>query len=440
MIVRPRWLILFCAVLLPLPGAVAQSRLPQTTDEQILAEAPARIARHRMGDLVVVVQNQRGRPVSGAAVSVEQVRHDFLFGSNIFLLEPQDTSSLQQAYRSRFAALFNYATLPFYWGTFEKEKGQPQYARLEGMARWCREHDIITKGHPLIWHDVYPRWAPADAAQAIPLLRQRVTDLITRYKGLVNVWDVVNEANLAPKFKNGVGDWVRRDGPAPVVRTALGWAREAGSGASETFLYNDFDTGPDHVKLLGQLAAEGSLPDAIGIQSHMHRDTWPLSKVWEVCETFGRFGKPLHFTEVTVLSGPQRQFSSGHPPADWLTTPKGETRQADYVEKFYTVLFSHPAVRAITWWDLSDRQAWLGAPAGLLRPDMSPKPAYERLMKLIHHTWWTRAARKTGGQGNFHLRAFLGDYKIKVESRGRTRVVAAQVLKSEGRTVIRVKV
>ena len=91
---------------------------------------------------------------------------------------------------------------------------------------------------------------------------------------------------------------------------------------------------------------------------------WPLARVWQVCESFSRFGKPLHFTETTVISGPGRQFDYRGPAlADWLTTVDGETRQADYVAKFYTVLFSHPAVRAITWWDLSDMKAWLGAPA-----------------------------------------------------------------------------
>ena len=48
--------------------------------------------------------------------------------------------------------------------------------------------------------------------------------------------------------------------------------------------------------------------------------------------------------------------------------------------KFYTALFAHPAVQAITWWDFSDLGAWLGAPAGWLRRDMSPKPVYDRLM------------------------------------------------------------
>lgn len=407
-------------------------------DDKVLAEADARIARYRMGNLTILATDARGRPLKNAVVTVEQMRHAFLFGCNIFLLDPKDSSPTQKAYQERFSALFNYATLPFYWGTFEREKGKPQYEKLETMARWCLSHGIATKGHPLIWQEVYPKWAPDDPDAALALLSERVADLITHYKGLIHIWDVVNEANAAADFKNGEGRWVNRDGSATVVRTALAWAYAAGKASDETFIYNDYDVGPKNVALLTQLAADNNLPDAIGIQSHMHQETWPLARVWQVCESFSRFGKPLHFTETTVISGPGRQFDYRGPAlADWLTTVDGETRQADYVAKFYTVLFSHPAVRAITWWDLSDMKAWLGAPAGLLRRDMTPKPAYDRLLSLIRQKWWTKAEGKTDARGRYQTRAFLGSYRIQVTARGRTRTVTAEISKNEdGNTVV----
>ena len=39
-------------------------------------------------------------------------------------------------------------------------------SRVEAMARWCKERGIVTKGHPLIWHEVWPRWAPSEAPSA----------------------------------------------------------------------------------------------------------------------------------------------------------------------------------------------------------------------------------------------------------------------------------
>ena len=142
---------------------------------------------------------------------------------------------------------------------------------------------------------------------------------------------------------------------------------------------------------------------------------------------FARFGKPVHFTETTVISGPKQQFIYQGPPLkDWLTTPQEEARQADYVAKFYTVIFNHPSAQAITWWDLGDDRAWLGAPAGLLRRDMTAKPAYDALMSLIHKRWWTKVTGKTDSIGSYPARVFLGSYEIKIIARGKTRTLPAK--------------
>ncbi|HEX4087014.1 MAG TPA: endo-1,4-beta-xylanase [Chthoniobacteraceae bacterium] len=376
----------------------------------------ARIEKYRKGDLVITVKDGLGKPIHDAKVHVEMKRHAFLFGCNIFGLNPADNSAAQRAYRDRFAALFNYATLPFYWGSFEPEKGKPQYDRLNAMALWCNEHQLITKGHPLVWHEVYPNWAPNDAESAVPLLKQRVTDIIRYYAqpghAQIHLWDVVNEANAARYYFNGEAAWIKRDGPAKVVGTALQWARDADKDKRDTFLYNDFNTGDDNLALLTALKTANALPDVIGIQSHMHGGTWPLDHLWATVEEFSKFGRPIHFTETTVISGASRDVDYKKTLTDWNTTPEGEQKQSDYVGQFYTVLFSHPNVRAITWWDFSDSDAWLGAPSGLLRKDMSPKPVYDLLMKKIHHDWWTDVNGTTGIDGLYRTRAFYGDYLI----------------------------
>ena len=142
-----------------------------------------------------------------------------------------------------------------------------------------------------------------------------------------------------------------------------------------------------------------------------------MERVWDVCERYGRIGLPVHFTEATVLSGPKEQpMTDWHRQrAAWRTTPEEEARQADYVGRFYATLFSHPAVEAITWWDFADAQAWMGAPAGFLRKDMSPKPSYERLLGLVKGAWWTKHAEaRTGEDGQARLRGFYGRYSVTV--------------------------
>jgi hypothetical protein len=75
-------------------------------------------------------------------------------------------------------------------------------------------------------------------------------------------------------------------------------------------------------------------------------------------------------------------------------------------------LFSHPAVEAVTWWDFSDYHSWQGAPAGLIRADMSPKPLYERLHGLVWGEWRTDVQATSDGHGQIHLRCFFGQHEV----------------------------
>ncbi|MCE5308328.1 MAG: hypothetical protein LLG20_11875 [Acidobacteriales bacterium] len=65
----------------------------------------------------------------------------------------------------------------------------------------------------------------------------------------------------------------------------------------------------------------------------------------------------------------------------------------------YRLLFSHPSVEAITWWNLAGGTAFGDENkyrAGLVRRDMFPKPSYEALRKLIREEWHTRMEIDSG--------------------------------------------
>ena len=79
--------------------------------------------------------------------------------------------------------------------------------------------------------------------------------------------------------------------------------------------------------------------------------------------------------------------------------------------EMYTILFSHPLVQAITTWDFKDG-AWLGAPSGLLRDDLSRKPSYKVLDRLINEDWMTDKTVETDENGYVTFEAFKGEYQI----------------------------
>ena len=54
------------------------------SDADILADADARIEKHRKADAVLKVLTEDGKPLpAGSRIKIEQTRHAFLFGSNM---------------------------------------------------------------------------------------------------------------------------------------------------------------------------------------------------------------------------------------------------------------------------------------------------------------------------------------------------------------------
>ena len=394
------------------------TKLGATAPGEVMRGAEARIETHRKADATVSVVDAHGQLISEANVQIQQTRHAFLFGCNIFLWGRAGNNQDETAYRQRFAALMNYATLPFYWPTYEPQPGQTDHARIQQIAKWCQQQNIATKGHPLAWNYADPPWLPDDLDQIRSLQIQRIDDCAARFAGLIDGWDVVNEAahferesfqQRAPKMTRM---W-EKAGRIELVHECFAHARQANPKA--TLVINDYRVDQAYEDVLRQLVAEDGkrIYDVIGIQSHMHRGSWSEKKTWEVCERFAKYNVPLHFTETTILSG-EPGWSEPRRAPSWPSTQEGEQRQARETARFYTMLFSHPAVEAITWWDFSDRRAWQGAPAGWLREDMSPKPVYDRLLDLIKGKWWTRLDLKTDTQGQARFRGFLGQYQVTV--------------------------
>lgn len=404
------------------PGRTIMQYYNNVREWFIMRGANDRIEKIRKGDMQVTVVDDKGNAVRDARIYYEQQGHDFLFGSGLAPLGIKEggPNAVDDQWAQAYTALFNYGTLPFYWDSYEPAQGQTNEQLLRAMADWARKRNIVTKGHPLVWADASPSWLPPGVSDIQVAEEKHVKDIAGNFCGLVDYWDVVNEPTMGARASTPIGAWMNTRTPATVCIDALNWARAA--CPKSTLIINDYRMDQDFRAILQDIIRQKGRFDAIGLQSHMHRGNWPLYQVWDLCESFKDFNVPLHFTEVTVLSGaPRTGISTAQTLAqkDWPSTTEGEATQAEYVEKLYTLLFSHPSVNAITWWDFSDRGAWQGAPAGLLRADMSKKPAYDSLLKLVKGTWWSMGDVYTGMQGTASFRGFYGSYKIVVEKEGK---------------------
>ncbi len=386
------------------------------------------IREHRTATVTFTLRSQ-GLPLAHREVVVEQKRHKFLFGANwgestLALVNGElagREKELAELRNEHFLRLFNQATLPFYWARFEPERGRPQTQRILNLAHWYVQHGCVVKGHPLCWHTLAPDWLLSLDNRAI-LQRQldRIQREVATFAGVVDCWDVVNEAVIMPlydRYDNGSTRLCKEMGRIRLIGALLEAARAANPRA--TLLLNDFDVSPAYEILLEGCLAAGIPIDTIGIQSHMHQGYWGVARTQRILERFERLGLPIHFTETTLVSGdlmpPDIVDLNDYQLNEWPSTPVGEERQAREVVLHYKTLFAHPAVQAITWWDLSDG-GWLNAPAGWLRRDQSPKPAYHELERLIKGEWWLPPTRMTtDSNGSCTLTGFLGDYELSLD-------------------------
>lgn len=398
--------------------------------------------QHRTVRAVVTLRGPGDASQASRRVTVRQVRHAFAFGNIGFDLiglangdsttapdSPFGGASLDQAPRlaELWLSLFNTATLPFYWASFEPERGRPDTRRLRRTAEWFAERGCAVKGHPLVWHTLAPPWLLELSPDAVEAeVRSRITRETQAFAGVIGTWDAINEVVIMPVFEkepNAITQLCRRLGRVETVRLAVETARSAQPGL--TLVLNDFDMSPAYEHLVEECLEAGIGIDALGLQSHMHQGYWGEQRTLDVLGRFARFGLPLHLTETTLVSGdlmpPEIEDLNDFQVAHWPSTPAGEERQADEIVRHYTTLLAHPAVDAITYWGISDDGAWLGAPAGLVRRDGTTKPAFDALRGLIKDEWWLGPTPVTpDDEGRIVIEGFAGDYEVEADGRRAT--------------------
>ncbi|MBR5011058.1 MAG: endo-1,4-beta-xylanase, partial [Clostridia bacterium] len=171
--------------------------------------------------------------------------------------------------------------------------------------------------------------------------------------------------------------------------------------------------------------ANGISIDSIGMQYHSFNSAeneeklanflYNPKQIYDVMDTYSDFNKPLQITEITI-------------PA-YTGEAEDEQLQAEILTNLYKIWFSHPNMEAIIYWNLVDGYAYGATPGdmsygenyfrgGLLNFDLSPKPAYKALDKLINHEWQTNI--ETVCDGSFETKAFYGEYEVSVTVDGIT--------------------
>jgi len=379
---------------------------------------------HRFGSKTIKFTGADGLPAANEKITVRQLKGSVMFGCAGFesvqvvngLLEG-DEKSFAEARVNKMLEIFDFITLPFYWGRFEPERGKPDTVRIKKAAEWLQKQGCAVKGHPLCWHTVCADWLLEMSDEEILKTQLgRIKREVTDFAGVIDMWDVINEVVIMPvfdRYDNGVTRICKHEGQIGLVKKVFDEARQANADAM--LLINDFDMTEDYSDLVGKLLDADVCIDAIGLQSHMHQGIWHEEKTLEILERFSTFKLPLHFTEISLVSGelmpPHIVDLNDFIPDEWASTPGGEERQAGEIAGFYKLLFDCPLVEAVTYWSFSDG-GWLNAPSGLMTKEARVKPSYNALYKLIKDEWLTLEQQVTTDENGFaEVSGYRGSYR-----------------------------
>ena len=404
------------------------------------------IEQHRKGNATVHLTDEKGKPLSGVRVKIRQKTHDFGFGAHLFLLDAFDTPEQTAEYRELFASYFNLATLPFYWDTLEPHEGAPRYAKDSPKVyrrpapdlclEYCKEKGIRPKLHCMVYDKFTPDWLPKrDMAAMEKAYERRFREIAERYSGKLCEIEVINETLESNQWTTASVLIERPDFNEWAFDLALRYL------PNERLVINEGATQLAHLAAykyqgryflqIARALAAGARIDKIGIQHHIFtgvRSRTPEEYEKAVREgsalvdpniilgaldTLAYFGLPLEITELTIPT--------------FGDTPEDEELQAELLRYMYTLLFSHPALEDIVYWNTVEGHCYDAGPGAewnenrcrgtLFRRDLTPKPAAKMLHHLIHEVWHTEYEATTDENGAVEVRGFYGDYELEYDGK-----------------------
>eukprot|EP00833_Pecoramyces_ruminatium_P001983 jgi/Orpsp1_1/1176015/evm.model.c7180000056073.1 len=283
-----------------------------------------------------------------------------------------------------------------------------EFSNIVDGLDFAYKNNIHIRGHVLVWHKQTPDWffrkgfdsnneyADVDTIyyRLESFIRQYLSFIQFNYPGVIDVWDVVNEA---VEIDEGHYD------------NSTGWYTRTMTGNEESLWYNL--VGPDYVKKSFQIARKYALPnvklvyndyntfqvyphnktkaiielmnilreedlvDAIGMQSYIG-DSWPsIEEYGKAIERFTEAGLEIQITELTIT-----------PPnvEDWLEKQAEQYREV--FEKIIEFINKGANISSVTVFGLQDGYRFYSSDSTKTRlfdHDLQKKPNYYSIMEVL---------------------------------------------------------
>lgn len=263
--------------------------------------------------------------------------------------------------------------------SLQPEEGVFTFNDADAFVKLGEAHNMKIIGHNLVWHSQAPQWMFTDKngqevtrEVLIERMRNHIQTIVTRYKGRVDGWDVVNEAIL----DNGQwreSPWYKIIGPE-FIRMAFEFAHAADPNAE--LYYNDYNVyktaKADAIyNLVKELKEEGVRIDGVGMQGHIDLNNPTVAQMEASIVKLSQVVDKIMITELdlSVLPWPGKALSADislnydekseyNPYPDSLPDSVAVKFNQRYADFFALFLKHQDKVDRVTMWGVEDGQSW----------------------------------------------------------------------------------
>lgn len=280
-------------------------------------------------------------------------------------------------------------------GPIHPEKDNYNWADADKIVEFAQANGMKVRGHTLCWHSQTAQWMYQDSLgnllpkeEALANLKDHITDVVTRYKGKIYGWDVLNEIVVddpdPAKVYRETSPWYKVAGKE-FIPLVFQWAHEADPDA--VLFYNDYNT-ENPVKrdkiynMLKELLDAGVPVHAVGLQGHWKLNDPTEENLRASIDKFASLGLDVQVTELDI------NVNLGREDPDSTFTPEREQKQIDQYKMVFNVFREKKdVITGITFWNVSDRGSWLDRRGKKAYPllfdeNLQPKKAYWEVIKF----------------------------------------------------------
>ena len=321
---------------------------------------------------------------------------------------PNDLSdpTLSQITSSQFSVLTPENEMK--WQVVEPQQGSFDWTGADNLVTFAEAHGERVRGHTLVWHNQLPNWLTQGVAngtisnsQLRDLLHQHITTEVSRYRGRIWQWDVVNEmfTDSNPSQLNPNDFWISHLGPG-IIADAFRWAHAADPEA--LLCYNDYNIGGEDgsnakfdaaFAMVQNLAAQRVPIDCVGDQGHLDLQYGfnPILMTQDL-QSYASLGLKVAITEADVRTFVETTDTNQSPivsPTDPTPSHTANAAAADWYNGMLQSCLTVKACISFTVWGFDDAESWVPSTfagegdADLYDVNLNPKSQYTALQQTL---------------------------------------------------------